>query len=83
MIISSSDHAVLAWVYNTCKSSLAVETDEILMATENIICFERITQQFDTIFDYTFQEVSKTKLINIIIIQGKYMASVLTKQITS
>ena len=53
------------------------------MATENIICFERLTQEFDTLFDYNFQEGSKLKLLNINIIQRKYMASVLTKHITS
>ena len=42
------------------------------MATDNIIFFERLTQEFDTRFDYTFQEVSKLKLLNISIIQSKY-----------
>ena len=59
MIRSSSDHSVLSWVYKTYKSFLAVETDDILMATDNIIFFEIITQEFDTLFDHTFQEVSK------------------------
>ena len=38
------------------------------MATDNIICFERLTQEFDTIFEYTHQEVSKLKLLKINII---------------
>ena len=37
-----------------------------------MICFERLTQESDTIFEYTFQEGSKLKLLNINIIQGKY-----------
>ena len=42
------------------------------METNNIICFERLTQEFDTLFDYTFQEGSKVKPLNINIIQSKY-----------
>ena len=73
MIRRSSDHALLSWVYRNYKSLLAVETDEILMATENIISFERLTQEFDTLFEYTFQEESKLKLPNINIIQCKHV----------
>ena len=54
MIISSSDHAIFSWIYKNYKSFLSVETYDILMATENIICFEILTQEFDTLFDYTF-----------------------------
>ena len=46
------------------------------MATENRICFEILTQEFDTLFDYTFQEVSKLKPLKINIIQGKYGISI-------
>ena len=46
------------------------------MSTENIICFERLTQEIDTLFDYTFQEGSKLKLLNINIIQSKYGISI-------
>ena len=46
------------------------------MATENMICFERLTKEFDTLFDYTFQEVSKLKLLNIKTIQSKYGISI-------
>ena len=42
------------------------------MATYNIIYFEILTQKIYTLFDYTFQEVSKLKLLNINIIQSKY-----------
>ena len=55
MIISSYEHSVLSWVYKTYKSFLAVETYDILVATDNIIFFEIITQEFDTLFDFTFQ----------------------------
>ena len=58
------------------KYLLAVETDEIIMATENIICFEILTQEFYTIFEYNFQEVSKLKLLNINMIQSKYRISI-------
>ena len=44
MIKRSSEHAVLSCVYNNYESFLDVETDDILMATENIICFETITK---------------------------------------
>ena len=46
------------------------------MKIENGICFERLTQEFDTLFDYTFQEGLKLKLLNIHIIQGKYGISI-------
>ena len=42
------------------------------MATDKIIFFQILTQEFDTLFDYTFQEVSNLKLLNINIIEGKY-----------
>ena len=48
----------------------------MFMATENIICFEKLTREFDTILDYTFQEVSKLKLLNINIIKSKYRISI-------
>ena len=44
MIRRSSDHAVFSWFYKNYKYFLDVETDDILMATENILFFERLTQ---------------------------------------
>ena len=41
-----------------------------------MICFEILTQEFGTLFEYTFQEVSKIKLLNINIIQSKYGTSI-------
>ena len=76
IIISSSIHSVFSWVYNSYKSFLVVETDDILMTTQNILCFEILTQEFYTLFDYTFQERSKLKLLNINIIQSKYSISI-------
>ena len=46
------------------------------MSTENIICFERLTQEIDTLFDYTFQKVSKLELLNVNMIQSKYGISI-------
>ena len=46
------------------------------MATENKICFEILVQEFDTLFDYTLQEGSKLKLLDINIVQGKYGISI-------
>ena len=46
------------------------------MSTDNMIVFERLAQEFDTIFDYTFQKVSKLKTLNINIIQSKYVISI-------
>ena len=71
IIRSSSDHSVFSWVNNTYKYLFDVEIYDILIATENIICFERLKQEFDTLFDYTLQEDSKLKLLNINIIQSK------------
>ena len=42
------------------------------MATDNIMFFERPTQEFDTLFEYTFWEGSELKLLIIKIIQIKY-----------
>ena len=42
------------------------------MAKNNRIFFEILTQEFDSLFEYNFQEGSKLKLLNIKIIQGKY-----------
>ena len=42
------------------------------METDNIIYFKILTQEFDTLFEYTFQEESKLKLPNIKTIQCKY-----------
>ena len=50
----------------------AVETYEILLVTDNIICFEIPMQEFNTIFDHAFQELPKLNLLNIDIIKGKY-----------
>ena len=46
------------------------------MATDNKICFEKLTQEFDTLFVYNFQEGSKLKLLNIKIIKSKYGISI-------
>ena len=40
MILSSSGRAIFSWVYNNYKSFLALEIDDIIMATENIICLK-------------------------------------------
>ena len=45
------------------------------MATQNIICFERLLQEFDTIFDYKFQEGPKLK-ISILKTQSEYGISI-------
>ena len=42
------------------------------MTTQHKVFFERLAQYFDTLFDYSFQEVAKLKLLNITIIQSKY-----------
>ena len=46
------------------KYIFSVETYDILTETQNWVLFERLTQQFYTIFDYSFQERSKIKLFN-------------------
>ena len=37
-----------------------------------MIFFERLMQEFDTLFDYNFQEVPKLNILNISIIQSEY-----------
>ena len=76
MIRYLSDHYIFSRVYKTYNFPLAVETDNILLATDNIFWFERLTQEFDTLFDYTLQEGSELKLLNITIIQSKYGISI-------
>ena len=55
MIKRSSEYDILSGTYQKYKSILAVETDDILMTTQNKISFERLTKYIDTLFDYTFQ----------------------------
>ena len=55
------------------KSFLSNETYEILMATQNSICFEILIHEFDTLFDYTFQYGPKLNLLTVNIIQGKHV----------
>ena len=68
MIISSSEHAFFSWTYKTYKLILSVDTYDIIMATQNIILFERLTKDFDTLFDFNFKEGSKLKLLSITMI---------------
>ena len=42
------------------------------MATQHRICFERLTQEFDILFDYTLKEGSNIKLLDINNIQNIY-----------
>ena len=76
MARSSSEHAVFLLIYMNYKSFIAVETYEILMATQNRICFEILMQEFDTLFGYIFPEGPKLNLLNIRIIQIKYVISI-------
>ena len=41
------------------------------MATQNSICFERLMQEFDTIFDYILQDGEGLKTLNINIIKSE------------
>ena len=68
---SSSDHVVTNCDYRTYKSIIAVDTYGIFMATQHMICFEILSQYFDNLFDYTFQEGDRVNLLNINIIQNK------------
>ena len=54
MIRSSSDHAVFSWIYKNYEYFLAVKTDDIFMETQNIIFFEILMQEFNTLLDYKF-----------------------------
>ena len=56
-----------------CKSIISVEIYYILMETQNIIFFDRLTKEFDTLFDYTFQEGPKLKLLNVTIIKSEHV----------
>ena len=54
------------------KALFAVEIYDIILETQNRVCFERLMQEFDTLFDYTSPKVPTLKLLNISIIQRKY-----------
>ena len=58
------------------KSFLEVDTDDIIVETQNMICFERLMQEFDSIFGYTLQEGQKLELFKIIIIQSEHGISI-------
>ena len=45
---------------------------DIFMAIQHRVCFERLTQEFDILFYYNFQEGVKLKLLYLSIIQIKY-----------
>ena len=75
MIRSSSDHSVFSCFYKNYKSFLAVETDDILLATQNSI-FKRLMQEFDTLFVYTFQGAPKLNLLNVRIFHSEYIISI-------
>ena len=55
---------------------LGVEIYDTLVATQIRICFEILIQEFDTIFDYTFQEGPKLNPLNIKIIQSENNISI-------
>ena len=42
------------------------------METQNIISFERLTREFDALFEYTFQLVPKLNLLSITFIQSEH-----------
>ena len=76
MTRSSSDHAVFSRVYKNYKSFLVVDTYIILMATHNRIFFEKLIQEYDTLFGYTPQEGPKINLLNITMIQSEHRISI-------
>ena len=76
MISNSSDHYVFTWTYKTYKSIISLDTYDRIMTTQHILWFWRLDQEFDNLFDYTFQEVANIKLPNITIIQIKYGISI-------
>ena len=49
-----------------------MKTNETLLSTQPRSLFEHLHQELEIIFNYTYQEVSKLKLLNLIIIQIKY-----------
>ena len=72
MISISSDHTIFSWNYENYEYFSSVETYDILMATQNSILFEIMIQEFDTLFDYTFQERPKINHPNINIVQSEH-----------
>ena len=46
------------------------------METHNSISFERLLQEFDSVFEYNFQEWKKLKFLNINITQSEYGISI-------
>ena len=61
MIVSSYVNTFFSYTHKIYKAILSVEKYDILMGTQNIFFFERLTQEFDTLFYYTFQEGPKTQ----------------------
>ena len=66
MISSSYEYDVFTWTYQTYKYICTLETNDILMDTQHRVLFEILTQEFDTLYDYTFQEVAKLNLLNLL-----------------
>ena len=46
------------------------------METQNRVFFERLMQEFDTLLDYTFEEVPKLNLLKITTIQREHGTSI-------
>ena len=61
MIRKFSNNAVFDWDYKTYKPFFLVDTDNILMATKHVTFFEKMTQEFETLFDYTVNNVIADK----------------------
>ena len=51
---------------------IAVDMYDIILEKHNSVCSEILIKEFDTLFDYTSQEGTKPKLLNITIIQVEH-----------
>ena len=85
IIRSSSDHGIFTWKYTGdhndffCKNNsvsynaiICLATDDIILFTDNIICFQRLQIEFNPIFEYSIQNHSVLTFLNIHIIQSNY-----------
>lgn len=87
MIRSTCDHGIFTWNYKgddtlatnqtiNHKAIICLATDDILIFTNNIICYQRIRMSFDPLFDYSYQQGPLLKFLNMRIIQSNHGISI-------
>jgi hypothetical protein len=68
--ISTLDHGVFIWKWKTYYSLSVLETDDLLMASENDEPFHHLVTELRQMFDLTSKQGSILKFLNLRIVQS-------------